>query len=216
MNSIVIVSKNQDLTTQALDKICNENKIDPIDQDTSNFEKAVGIEDVRNIQKKLYLKPIKSKDKAVIINAPQGMGIEAQNALLKILEEPPQNTFIVIVVENKNSLLETVLSRCGIIEIKEELVIVGDEISKYQNILISLSQNGIGGNLELAQNFGTSREEALIFLEKLIFVAREKLIKNPKEQKALYNLNKFQEIYNIVKTTNATPRLTLENLFLSL
>ncbi|MBI2195701.1 MAG: hypothetical protein HYU48_01495 [Candidatus Levybacteria bacterium] len=216
MQSIIIVTRSSEIALYNVRSICDKNKIASIDRSTNTFEKAVGIEDVRNIQKKLYLKPIKSKDKAVIINAPNGFTIEAQSALLKILEEPPQNTFIILIVENKNSLLETVLSRCSIIEIKDKLNFSEDELSELLETLKNLDSMGIGDKLKLAQDFGTNKEEALIFLEKLIFLARDKLIKSPGDKKALWNLKEFQEAYAITKTTNATARLSLENLFLAL
>ncbi|MEX2007388.1 MAG: hypothetical protein WD992_01330, partial [Candidatus Levyibacteriota bacterium] len=211
MHSIIIVSKNQDLTTKTLNKIYSDNKIASIDQDANTFEKAVGIEDVRNVQKKLYFKPIRSREKAVVINTPQGIGIEAQNALLKILEEPPRNTFIVLVVKNKNSLLPTVLSRCKIIEMKNEPSFSEGELSELSETIESLESMGVGEKLRLAQDFGTSRDEALIFLEKMIILGRKKMTADSNEKSSLRILKEFQKIYAILKTTNATPRLTLEN-----
>ncbi len=216
MNSLIIVSKNSESALEKVTQICKQQNIAPIDQDTSTFEKAIGIQDVIGIQKKLFFKPIKSKDKAVIIDAPFGFTTEAQNALLKILEEPPQNTFIIIVAPALNSFLPTVLSRCKIIEIKDETGFDEKELSGFKEILENLDSKGISEKLKLAQDFGTSREEALIFLERLIFNARNKLIENPTDQRALQNLKMFQEVYSVIKTTNATPRLSLENLFLSL
>ncbi|MEX2012986.1 MAG: hypothetical protein WD967_01120 [Candidatus Levyibacteriota bacterium] len=216
MNSIIIVSKNQEYKESVLNRIYREQGINSVDQDTSTFDKAVGIQDVISIQKKLFFKPLKSKSKAVIIDAPLGFTTEAQSALLKVLEEPPQNTFIFIIVQNKNLLLETVLSRCKIIETEDMKNFSKDELLEFSEIVGNLDSMGIGNKLRLAQDFGKSREEALIFLEKLIASFREKLINAPYEQRALQNLKKFQEIYSVVKTTNTTPRLTLENLFISL
>lgn len=216
MNSLIIVSKNSETSLEQINRLCSKNKISNIDKDISTFDKAVGIEDVRNIQKKLYLKPIKSKDKAVVINASLGLTIEAQNALLKILEEPPSNTLIILVTSNKNALLPTVLSRCKIIEIKEDMKISDAEISEYQKILMSLSRDGVGEKLKLSQDFSKTKEEAILFLQNLIIAAREKLTKNPQDKTALKILSDFQKAYAIIKSTNATPRLMLENLLLNI
>lgn len=214
MNSIVVVSKNTDLTTKFLDKFLVEKKIERIDQDFNTFEKNVGIPDIRTIQQKLYFKPIKGKDKAVIIDASAGITTEAQNSLLKVLEEPPENTFILLIVPIKTLLLPTVLSRCKIVELKEENV--KNDFGDDFEILDRLSSAGVGEKLELAQDFSKTKDEAVIFLEKLIMASREKLLGNPADETLLKILKDFQKVHAILKSTNATPRLTLENLLLSL
>jgi len=94
MQSILLIAKNNKNSLEYAISISKKNKIDQIDITVENFEKIIGIEDVRNIQKKLFLKPIKSEVKSVIIDAFLGLTVEAQNALLKVLEEPPANTII--------------------------------------------------------------------------------------------------------------------------
>lgn len=216
MNSIIIVSKSEEIALEKASEICSGQKISEVDRNKNSFEKTVGISDIKNIKQRIYLKPLRSKDKAVIISAPQGLTIEAQNALLKILEEPPENTFIFLLVASKNDLLPTVLSRCKVIELKQNTKVSDDEISQYQGVLISLYQAGVGQRLKLAQDFSKTKEEALNFLEKSVIAARKNLISKPKDKRELETLKKFQKVYFILKTTNATPRLTLENLFLSL
>ncbi len=204
------------MALERLEKICAGAKIESVDRNINTFEKAVGIEDIRTIQKKLYLKPIKSKQKAVVIEATFGITLSAQNSLLKILEEPPENTFIILIVSTKNELIPTVLSRCSVIEAKEIVSFDEDELSKISESIAELKTSGVGGKLKLAQDFGTSREEALIFLEKAIIAQRRKMIENPDDLEMLRTLEEFQQVYPVLKNTNATVRLTLENLFLSL
>ena len=66
------------------------------------------------------LKPFKGKTKVVVIQSYESITKEAQNALLKVLEEPPANTLIIILTLKKEFLLPTILSRCKIINLKEE------------------------------------------------------------------------------------------------
>lgn len=215
MESLVIVSKFSEIGIEKANKICEEQKISSVDREINSFEKTVGIPDIRTIQKKLYLKPIKGKSKTIIIDAPSGITTEAQNSLLKILEEPPANTFIILIVENKNLLLPTVISRCKMIEIKNENF-QNQDLGNFQQIIGSLQSLGIGDRLVLAQNASKTKEEALLFLEKSIYTARDNLIKNPSEKNNLEVLKSLQEGYIVLKTTNTAPRLTLENLFLNL
>lgn len=76
------------------------------------------VEDAKDIIKECYIAEI--KEKLIVIMA-KGYRIEAQNALLKVLEEPPRNIFFCIVTTSKNSLLPTVRSRL-VIENKLEII----------------------------------------------------------------------------------------------
>src|SRR3989344_2853262 len=139
MQSFLISSKDREEASKKADSLCSKNKIDKIDIDNINFEKSVGIEDVRIIQKKIYLKPIKSETKAIILNAYNGLTIEAQNALLKILEEPPNNTIIILMVPTLEQILPTILSRCKVIVIKKDQEdLTKKELDEIIEILFSL------------------------------------------------------------------------------
>ena len=73
---------------------------------------ASGIGDVRNINKKLALRPYESSSQTVIVLEAQNLTIEAQNALLKNLEETPEAANIILTSPTAESLLSTVASRC--------------------------------------------------------------------------------------------------------
>lgn len=76
----------------------------------------VSIDQVRNLRSTIYQKPVKSRFKLAIIYRAHTLTKEAQNALLKLLEEPPEHAVIILQAENKDSLLPTILSRVEIIE----------------------------------------------------------------------------------------------------
>jgi DNA polymerase-3 subunit delta' len=69
-------------------------------------------EQITNLERELNLKPAESLRRAAIIDEAEAMNQEAANAFLKTLEEPPPETYMVLVVESKESLLPTVTSRC--------------------------------------------------------------------------------------------------------
>src|SRR3989344_8254921 len=214
MQSFLISSKDRDEAFKKAVYLCSKNKINKIDIDSINFEKSVGIEEVRGVQEKIYLKPIKSKTKAIILKAYNGLTIEAQNALLKILEEPPNNTIILLLTETVSQVLPTILSRCKNIAIDDKR----EKFSKKERDQIieaisSLSSSGIGKRLKLAQDFGKSREEAIVWIEKMIEEINED---TAFEQNKIKILQKMQETYTIIKTTNVNQRFALENLFLSI
>ena len=74
-------------------------------------DQSISISQVRDLKAHIFEKPLKSKYKFVIIENAQKLTIEAQNALLKILEEPPNCAIIVMESESKQDLLPTILSR---------------------------------------------------------------------------------------------------------
>ena len=72
----------------------------------------IKIAQIRKMQESIYQKPILSDKKVFIINNADLMTEEAQNSLLKTLEEPPQYVVIILIVSNENLLLNTIKSRC--------------------------------------------------------------------------------------------------------
>lgn len=223
MHSLIIVSKDLQKRQRYLEKLCRENNIDHFDISLLESEKAIGIESVRNFQEKIFLKPLKSKIKAVILKIDQGITLEAQNALLKILEEPPEDTTIVLSIANEDLLLPTILSRCKTISLDEKQIELSkEEITQYLNILVSLLSSGAGERLKFAQDYGRTKEEALFFLEKMIMAIRKKMIEDQVGKKSdlitQYPnlLISFQPAHKTISTTNVNPRYVLENLFLNL
>jgi len=73
------------------------------------------IETVREIRSKAHIYPNEAAVKVFVIENAQDMSLQAQNALLKILEEPPDSVAFVLTCENKSALLETVISRVSVI-----------------------------------------------------------------------------------------------------
>ena len=205
MQSVLISSKNKELGREEASGIFKELKIDSIYIATFEFEKAVGILDVRELQKKIYLKPIRSGIKGILIDATAGITTEAQNALLKTLEEAPLDTIIVLQVVNADEILPTILSRCKVIEINSQNKKV--DTSKHFKIITA---DRVGDKLKLAQDLSKDKNEALDFLESLIIDLRKDL---PANYKLIQLVQKF---YTIIKTTNVNLRLALENLFLNL
>jgi DNA polymerase-3 subunit delta' len=74
--------------------------------------KSIKIEQIRQLQQKVIEKPINSNRKVYIINNSDLMTKEAQNCLLKTLEEPPDYVVIILIVTNESKLLTTIKSRC--------------------------------------------------------------------------------------------------------
>ena len=159
MQSFLIIGKPISKAKDYAFDFCLKNKIDKIDITLIESEKAVGIAQVRDFQKKIFLKPFKSDQKAIILEAGNGLTLESQNALLKVLEEPPTNTIIIPLVESDESVLPTILSRCKIILLDKNNAQQKD-LAECKKILLSLRNSGVGDKLRLAQDKSKTKEEA--------------------------------------------------------
>lgn len=86
--------------------------------------KAVAVKIVRQAREDVYIRPNESDYKIYLF--PQELGIEGQNALLKILEEPPSYGVFILLTSNTEQLLPTVRSRCtelALAALPEEMLI---------------------------------------------------------------------------------------------
>ena len=75
------------------------------------------VDDVRNVIEDAYVRPNEADYKVFILGNCQGMNANAQNALLKILEEPPSYVLFILTTTSKSAMLETVLSRSVVISV---------------------------------------------------------------------------------------------------
>ena len=73
--------------------------------------RAFSVKKVREIIEDVYVKPNEADYKIYVLGNCQSMSVEAQNAFLKILEEPPEYAVFILCLNNKSTMLETVLSR---------------------------------------------------------------------------------------------------------
>ncbi len=76
------------------------------------FQKNISIDDIRELGRKFYLSSADYSYKVCIVDTTEDLNKSASNSLLKMLEEPPKNTLFILVSNNKQSILPTILSRC--------------------------------------------------------------------------------------------------------
>ena len=88
-------------------------------------KQAVGVGEIREMIASCYIKPNEAPVKVYVIN--DKMTAEAQNALLKILEEPPRHVRFIISCEASTAMLKTVLSRSALFKLREDTQRTSDE-----------------------------------------------------------------------------------------
>lgn len=93
-------------------------------------EETIKTETMKNLTKDILEKPLENKKKIYIINNSENMTREAQNTLLKTLEEPPEYIVIILITKNINLLLNTIKSRCIKISFNK---LSNEEMNQYFN-----------------------------------------------------------------------------------
>ena len=215
MQSLIIIGKDKEGVREKSEEIIRENGVSKFDISTLTSEKIIGIADIRDISKKIFLKPIQGEKKAIVVEAFSQMTVSSQNAFLKILEEPPLST-IILILANENFFLPTILSRCTLIELDKGLTLTKDENDEFEKIIADLQSNNFD-KLKLAQNLSKDRSEALIFLEKLLIASRNKMVEAAEDRGEYKNIIEILNRYRKeIKNSNVNLRLALENLFLEI
>lgn len=127
-------------------------------------KKSIGIKEVK--QTLSALATYSDNLKLVVIQESDLLTIEAQNSLLKILEEPYSNTIFILVTNKLNLLNQTVISRCRIIFLEDEM----KKNPEFQNItdLININLIERYAYLDKILDSENSKEELLHFIENLI------------------------------------------------
>ena len=118
---------------------------------------SIGVDDVRSIIEEVNKKPFEGDKKVIIIHDGNKLTVQAQNALLKTIEEPPNGVYIILLCESIETILETIRSRCQIYKLtplsKEELtqyIIKNLNETNKEKLYAAISfSEGIPGKAEL-------------------------------------------------------------------
>ena len=163
---------------------------------------TIKIDQIRNMQKGVQEKPIISRSKVYIIDNADFMTKEAQNALLKTLEEPPEFVTIILIGENENEFLATIKSRCMIIHFNS---ISDSDMEKYlqENYNMNVTSNMLDvfqGSIGKAIELKDKQEEYLIIEQAIENIEKEDLIDLIKKLDILYTSK--DEIFDMLDYIN--------------
>ena len=133
------------------------------------------IDQIRDIQAKVATAPFEGDVRVFIIDHADHMTVGASNALLKLLEEPPSYVYIILLAENTKNILETIISRCQVIDL---LPVPLETIRKYlmekegcdedRASLIAHLSNGAPVKAERYLNDETLWEERASYIQSVI------------------------------------------------
>lgn len=179
--------------------------------------KTIKIKQIHDFIRKIQLKPYSSKFKVGVIISAEKMTKEAQNALLKTLEEPPTNTFLILTTTSVNKLLPTIISRCQVLEFKDDekgqidldiakTILKANIVERFQMVERIVQQKD---KLKMSEDINDLTEKLLLYF-------RKQLLKMHKNNLNIVRIIDLIEATQTAINKNVNTRLALESLMINL
>lgn len=138
----------------------------------------ISVDEIRKqVNNSIGIKPYSSDHKVYIIDEAEKMNVQAQNALLKTLEEPPSYAVIILLTSNLEALLQTIRSRCVTLTMKpisdvqiQRYLMKEEKLPDYKaGICVAFARGNVGRAKELATSteFEELKDETLQLLQQL-------------------------------------------------
>lgn len=119
------------------------------DIDDDKVKQEISIDEIRKVNEFLSLTPSEADMRVVIVDSADEMNRNAANAILKILEEPPLNSIILMISHNPGKLLPTIRSRCRFLKLH---TLSGDEVKEVvKNQILDISEENLNFTSALAE-----------------------------------------------------------------
>lgn len=204
----LLISSNLNTRIGEIEMVLGEINIKNPHPDLLYFvdEEKLGIEAAKRIREHFSLKPYQAKGRVVALESSQNLTLDAQNSLLKTIEELPEQALMLLGVDSELSILPTVVSRCQLHFLSERTksVLPGGFTEDIKGLLQE--------NIEQRFEYIEKLEEKKEFLEALIVFFRNKLQEDQvdiKFVKKLMEAEKWQK-------ANVNLRAILEYLMLEM
>ena len=167
---------------------------------------VIGVDDIRDgINNTVMIKPYSSPYKIYILQEAEKMTPQAQNALLKTLEEPPAYAVFILLVNTMESMLPTIVSRCVVLNMKP---VRDEEMRRYlmkelqvpdyrAEICIAFARGNVGRAKALAssEDFDKIRTEALSLLKNIYDMEIAEIVDSLKQIKEYgFDINDYLDI----------------------
>lgn len=229
MHSIILSKGSKESVRLKLKEIISKD-LDENDPDVTvvsvvQNKRNISITEVRAIIKDINMPPVRSDIKVILINKAHLLSIEAQNALLKVLEEPPSYVRFILEVNHHDNILPTIVSRSLVINLKDSSFnLVDHKFPKDLNILNFLDNN-IGARIDILvahKKIFIERENVALlmthWLHELMCSLKDKLSDlEPSEiQHRVDIVNFLKEEKTLVEKTNTNAYLVLESFLVNI
>ncbi|MDY7396542.1 DNA polymerase III subunit delta' [Aureibaculum sp. 2210JD6-5] len=131
-----------------------------------NKQGQIGVDEAEAIVKKLVLKSYEGGHKVMIIWMAEKLNTAAANKLLKLVEEPPNKTILLLITENQEQIISTILSRCQVIKLKplsenhiKDALMAQEDISENEALKIAHQSDGNWNKALHILNNSTNEEQ---------------------------------------------------------
>jgi DNA polymerase III subunit gamma/tau len=189
LNCAIGPTPEPDGTCESCRSVINNSSLDVVEMDAASNR---GIDEIRDLRDRVNLAPVAGRMKVYIIDEVHMLTAEAFNALLKMLEEPPEHVVFVLATTEKHKVLPTIISRCqsfdfrrpGVETIKGKLAEIAEAegIEAEPEALTVISREARGsfrdaeGLLDQISSFAEGRVTAAMVRELLGSVGPEALL----------------------------------------
>ncbi len=195
----------------------------------------ISIEQIRDLNRKVFNKPSKLKYNLYVIKDAHFMRTEAQNAMLKTLEDLPDYSIVILLTNNRYKLLDTIISRCQLISLNARASLdLDSELGKSTIHLLKEALSNkyyfINKEKNLLKELSNNKSEFLNLLSKIFIDAKfsdtssiESLeYKNLLNRMSVFLISEIEEI--LIKIENIRKlmdvkinfQLAVEDLFLTI
>lgn len=170
------------------------------------------IEDIRGLKSFMSLKPHSSQYKLAVIDDADTMTIEAANAMLKVLEEPPKQAVIILVTSQPKSLPTTILSRCETVVFPPAKEVETDEMAEALAELRKVARQSITERIKYAKKI-YERDNYTELVNLWLRSLRLHLVSKPTSAPVLKNLLRLSQT---ISQPQYNHRIALETFFINL
>ena len=210
MQTFLLVGSDKEAKDLEIDRIRKRLAVSSWNTEIISPAPTIGIDEIRRIKHILTLKPYGGLNRLIIIYEIDKATVEAQNALLKILEEPPVTTSLVLTTKNHHLLLPTITSRCQVIRIGKYMVKVRD-FSGIEETFLKFYKSSPGERIMLSQNLVNSKVEAVQLLDELVELLHRLLV-HPANEAPVDKINLTrQEIATLLTRAQAAKNYIERN-----
>jgi DNA polymerase-3 subunit delta' len=217
--AVLLLSKDKIFIDNYIQTLANKLKISEFENIVINPKISIGIDQVREISKIMSIKPNLSDNRLFIILDFDKATIEAQNALLKVLEEPNIHNYFLLVTNNIETVIPTIKSRC-VLKIDKTINYFDDYKSEENGkIFLEIINSNDADKIKfVTAKFKTKQEAEKFLMEMSIFISKMLEQQNFDDMKNKKNfakiLNNIQKASQLLKN-NINLKLVMDNLFLS-
>ncbi|MBI3385747.1 hypothetical protein HY031_01535 [Candidatus Gottesmanbacteria bacterium] len=225
MHAFLIVGGTKDARVKTIQKKLTEWRVGTFDCiSVSPLSGSIGIGDVREFARRMTLTPYQSPLSVGVINEAHALTLQAQQALLKTLEEPPPHARIILEASHAQTLLPTVISRCSVLDLGHATEYSQKDMASCISVILKLARADLKDRLAAVNELTTTRDNAENWVDLAISACREAMLASHETSTPISKTPDF-DVTKLLKrllaaknqlSVNVNPTLVVDNLILSL